>query len=183
MGHRPAMVDPRHHPDPDRGRRQRRAVHRVLVGLPRVLRRRQPAAPRTRIAGEHLRQEHQRPLRHRAGGSRRHVGSGTYRRHLADRTRLADPVLDPRRLPHQLPAHHGRRRRPPGARSGGRGDSRRCRGAVPYPRRRPRRAGARGTSHRARRRRQRRQRHRGLAGRRRDTRRRDGRGVRARSRR
>ena len=93
-----------------------------------------------------------------------------------------NPVLDPCRFPHQLPAHHGRRRRSRGARSRGRGGPRGCRRAVPDPRRRPRRAPACSTPHRPRRRGQRRQRDGAAAGRGRDAGRPHGRRIRARSR-
>ena len=182
VGHRGAMANHRRHPDPGRDCRQRCAVPRILVGLSRLFQRGQPAAPRLRSTGEHVHRGRQRLLRHRPRRPGRHIGPGPRRGCLAHRAGLADPVLDPCRFPHQLPAHHGRRRRSRGARSRGRGGPRGCRRAVPDPRRRPRRAPACSTPHRPRRRGQRRQRDGAAAGRGRDAGRPHGRRIRARSR-
>ena len=95
---------------------------------------------------------------------------------------MADPALDPRRLRHQLPAHHGRRRRHPGARPCGRGGPQRCRRAITDSCDRPRRAASRSTLPCGRWRGRRHQRLRAATGRRRNDRGSQGRRVRARAR-
>ena len=91
-------------------------------------------------------------------------------------------VRNPRRLAHELPAHHGRRRQHPDPRSRGRGRPRRCRRTVPDSRDRSSRAASRRAPHRTRRQSQRRERHRSAAGQGRDARRGPSRRIRGRAR-
>ena len=182
LGHRDPVADHRRHRAPGRHRGERHVVSRVLARPPHLLRQGQSAAPRTRSDGENVRNERQRLLRHRAGKPRRHLGPRAGGDRVAHGAVLADPVLQPRRLRHQLPAHHGRRGRPPGSRSRGRGCLGRCRRTVADSRHCPRRAPSRSAPPGPRRRGRRCQCHRAATGRGRIARGSPGRRVRARSR-
>ena len=182
LGHRDPMADHRRNRAPGRHRGERHVVSRALARPPHLLLQGQSAAPRIRGDGENVREERQRLLRHRAGEPRRHLGARARGDRVAHGAVLADPLLDPRRLRHQLPTHHGRRGRSPGSRSRGRGCLGRSRRTVADSRHRPRRASSRSATPGTRRRGRRYQCHRAAAGRNRIARRYPGRRVRARAR-